>query len=113
VTREGVEPRRKAKRSKRREEPREPERQAPPPFARDYPAHPELDRLVGAFTQGNYAAVRTGAEALATRSKDEAVQHAARDLRRRLDPEPTAIYLWGLGVGLSILLYVYYVMHAH
>lgn len=82
------------------------------PFARSYPSDPELTRLLAFFIQGNYAAVRAGAEKLARESRDEAVAAAARDLRRRLDPEPTAIFLWAIGVALCLFLFGYYAFYA-
>ena len=81
---------------------------ARPRFAKGYPASAELDRLVDAFSAGNFALVRSEAPALADEAEDEAVRTAARDLRRRISPEPTAVYLWALGVALVLLLYGYY-----
>ena len=80
-----------------------------PPFAADYPRHDALDRLLVAFEAGNYAFVREQAPRLATSEADENVRNAAKDLRRRVDPEPTAIYLWALGVALVLVLYLFYV----
>jgi hypothetical protein len=64
-----------------------------PAFAADFPSDPALDDLVQAFEQGNYARVRREAPTLAKRTDRPAVRRAARVLRRRLDPDPIAIYL--------------------
>ena len=45
--------------------------------------------------------------------EDEPVKRAATDLRRRIDPAPTSIFLWALGVALLVFLYGFYVSHAH
>ncbi len=87
-------------------------RAARPPFAARYPRDARLDHLVEAFEAGNFALVRTDAEALARSADDDDVRSAARDLRRRLDPEPTTVYLWALGVALLVFLFGYYLSHA-
>ena len=84
---------------------------ARPRFAKGFPSNAELDRLVDAFSAGNFALVRREAPALADKAEDEAVRDAARELRRRISPEPTAVYLWALGVALVLMLYGYYVMN--
>lgn len=80
-----------------------------PAFAADYPRHEGLDQLLVAFEAGNYAFVREHAPRLAEADVAENVRNAAKDLRRRIDPEPTAAYLWALGVALVLLLYMFYV----
>lgn len=84
-----------------------------PPFAANYPRTPEMDRLLAAFRAGDYAYVRREAPAVAERSDDEGVKRAALDLRRRLEPEPVALYLLGLGVALLLALYGYYLQQSH
>jgi hypothetical protein len=84
-----------------------------PVFARSYPSDPEVDRLLQAFEAGNYGLVRTDATALADRTEDEAVRDAALDLRRRIEPTPTSVYLWAIGVGLVVFLFGYYLMQSH
>ena len=64
-----------------------------PKFTESFPKDAELDRLVDAFTRGNHRLVRDEAEALAKRANDPAVAAAARELRRRLDPDPIAYVL--------------------
>lgn len=96
------------------EAPREPVASVEGPvFVRSFPADPELDRLVAAFVAGDYGTVRAGAEKLAASTKDEAVRRAAKELRRRLDPDPLAKLLV---VGAMILLAVlaaYYGANPH
>jgi hypothetical protein len=85
-----------------------------PPFARSYPRDATLDALVKAFEEGNFAAVREGAPALIEGADvDEDVKRAAGDLRRRINPAPTSVYLWALGVCLLAFLYAYYLSHGH
>ena len=64
-----------------------------PAFASEFPSDPELDRLVDRFARGDHAAVRAGAEALASRTDDPAVAAAARALRARLEPDRLAYVL--------------------
>jgi hypothetical protein len=59
-----------------------------PEFVRGFPDDPELAILVEAFERGNYRFVRREAEALAERTSSRAVREAARELRRRVDPDP-------------------------
>jgi hypothetical protein len=66
-----------------------------PPFARRFPRDAELDRLVALFARGNHAAVRVGARALAAKTTDRRVAAAARELSRRLSPDPIASVLLG------------------
>jgi len=72
-----------------------------PPFARDFPDHPELRRLVTAFELGRHDVVREGAPRLAESTDDPEVARAARELRRRLDADPLAVKLL---VGAFVLL---------
>lgn len=65
-----------------------------PPFARDYPADPRLDRLLALLSRGNHRAVRAGADALLG-DEDPAVVAAAKDLQSRLAPDPLAPVLLG------------------
>jgi len=69
-----------------------------PPFARWYPRDPELDRLLSAFLDGNNALVFEKAPELARSAEDPEVARAARDLHRRLHPDPLALAMLG-GTG--------------
>lgn len=83
-----------------------------PAFARDFPEDEELTRLVLAFTRGDYAAVREGAPRLAERSEDEAVKAAARTLRERIEPDPSAKLLFVFAFALLAFLSGWWVTHS-
>ncbi len=83
-----------------------------PAFAKDFPAHPELDELVEAFARGDFRAVGAEAEALAKRTDDEAVAAAARTLLERTRPDPRAKYLFVLAGGLLAFLTIYWVVES-
>lgn len=88
------------------------ERDERPAFARAYPPDPRLDDLVVAFARGNFRRVREEALPLAESADDPRVAEAARDLRRRIDPAPGALYLIALGVALLAYLFLHYRAHA-
>jgi hypothetical protein len=78
-----------------------------PKFLLDYPEDPALDRLIMAFESGNYAYVRREAEGVAKGASDPAVRDAARELRRRIDPDPLAKYLLALAAMLLLYLVIW------
>jgi hypothetical protein len=82
-----------------------------PRFLLAFPEDPALARLAAAFEAGNYALVRTEAEALAERTENPAVRDAALELRRRIDPDPLAKYL--LALTLALLLSLAYFAYHH
>jgi hypothetical protein len=82
-----------------------------PTFAKDFPRVRELDALVDAFAQGNYARVRAEAPALEAASNEEAVKRAARTLVERTDPDPLAIALLGLTALLLLILSAWWIAH--
>ena len=84
-----------------------------PAFARSWPRDAGLDALVSAFEAGNYALVRREAPALAERTGDDAVRRAARELRRRLDPDPVAVYMLMAAAALLVFLAGWYLLHPH
>lgn len=84
-----------------------------PAFAERFPRHPELDALVRAFEEGDYARVRVEAPKLAERVEDAAVAEAARELRKRLDPDPLAYVLFGLTTALLVFLVGWFYWHQH
>lgn len=90
-----------------------PERAVIPAFARNFPKDAELDALVAAFEQGNYARVRKEAPALAKSTRSPAVRKAARELSRRIDPDPIAVYLLAAASLLLLFLAVWYWTHPH
>ena len=75
-----------------------------PRFLLKFPDDPELQRLARAFEAGNYEAVREGAGKLAESTADPIVSAAAKELRRRIDPDPLMKYL--LWVSLALFLFV-------
>jgi anti-sigma factor RsiW len=82
-----------------------------PAFARSFPRDPELDALVAAFVRGDYARVRSDAPELARKTDDVEIRDAARQLRRRVDPDPMALLLVGLAALLLLVLSGYYWTH--
>jgi hypothetical protein len=84
-----------------------------PAFARGWPHDEALDALVAAFDAGDYARVRREAPDLARRTGDDAVRRAALELRRRLDPDPIAVYMLLAAAGLLAFLAGWYWLHPH
>jgi len=75
-----------------------------PRFLQAFPDNPELVELVRAFEAGNYARVRREAPALAQRTSDARVRAAARELRRRIDPDPALRYILIAALALLVVL---------
>jgi len=71
-----------------------------PVFLLEFPEDPELEQLIEAFEEGNFARVRREAPELARRTTDETVRRAALELRRRIDPDPMLLVLLALSVAL-------------
>ena len=84
-----------------------------PAFAHKFPKDAELDKLVAAFEAGDYARVRREGPVLARKTEDDAVRRAARELVRRLDPDPLAVYMLMAAVGLLVFLAGWYWLHPH
>ena len=108
-----------------------------PGFARSFPNHPAVEHLVLAFEQGNYASVREGAKKLLERSSEgaskdakkkgdelphplppspeerDAIRSAARELLRRTEPDPLAVYMILGAVALLAFLSIWYWSHPH
>jgi hypothetical protein len=84
--------------------PTEPPRPASPrpPFAAGYPDDARLDRALELLRVGNYRAMRALVEPLTLGDGEPAVAAAARDLVRRISPDPIAFVL--LGVTALLLL---------
>lgn len=72
-------------------------------FLADLPDHPELQKLADAFERGNYAFVRRQAPVLIEQVDDDAVRNAARDLLKRIEPDPLAKYLLALAILLLVI----------
>lgn len=84
-----------------------------PAFALGFPADPELDTLIAAFEQGDYARVRREAPALVQSTESAAVRKAARELLKRLEPDPIAVYLLAGAALLLTFLAFWYWTHPH
>jgi hypothetical protein len=81
------------------------------PFARQYPRTPEIDRLLRAFENGDYAKVRLDAPRVAANATDPREASAARELQRRTLPDPTALYLMALTLALLVFLSAWFFLH--
>jgi hypothetical protein len=85
-----------------------------PLFLLDFPEHPELEELIRAFEQGNFALVRRKAPELARKVDDDAVRAAALELRRRIDPDPLLRYMLLISIALlAFLIFYAYFLHGH
>lgn len=85
-----------------------------PAFAANFPDDPRLQELVDCFERGQYNVVRKQAETLARETHDSRVAEAARELRRRLDPDPLAVKLLLASVALLVVLTLWaYSQHLH
>jgi hypothetical protein len=84
-----------------------------PAFARAWPRDTALDRLVAAFEAGDYARVRREAPRLARRTESDTVRRAARELGRRLDPDPVAVYMLMAAAALLVFLAGWYWLHPY
>lgn len=73
-----------------------------PRFLLEFPADPALQQLVRAFEAGNYRAVREGAAKLAESTDDPIVRAAARELAKRIEPDPLMKYLLFVALGLFV-----------
>jgi hypothetical protein len=84
-----------------------------PRFAKEFPRETELDRLVIAFTYGDYGTVREGAPRLAKATEDDAVKAAAERLLAATIPDPTSKVLFLLTAALLAFLTIYWMTHDH
>lgn len=64
-----------------------------PAFLLAFPEDPELEVLIRAFEDGDFAEVRRQAPELARRTSDAAVRRAALELRQRIDPDPLLVVM--------------------
>lgn len=75
-----------------------------PRFLLRFPRDPKLDELVRAFEAGDYATVRAQAPILARQSTRAKVRAAARELLRRIEPDPLLKYVFLLLAALLLYL---------
>lgn len=78
-----------------------------PRFLLEFPNDPALQQLVSAFEAGNYHAVREGSAKLAESTADPIVRAAARELARRIEPDPLMKYLLFVALGLFVFVVWY------
>src|SRR5258708_28661660 len=88
-------------------------RNARPTFAEAFPRTAELDALVDAFAEGDYARVRRDAPGLAAKSEDEAVKAAALELVARTKADPLAVWLLVLTGALLVFLSAWWIAKGH
>jgi hypothetical protein len=85
-----------------------------PAFARSFPRDDDaLTALLAAFEAGDYARVRREAPLLADKTERDDVRRAAREIRRRLDPDPLAVYMLMAAAALLVFLAGWYWLHPH
>jgi hypothetical protein len=84
-----------------------------PGFAKDYPHHPDLDAVVEAFGQGDYAKVRALAPSVERASSDPAVRAAARELADRTNPDRVALLLFAMAALLLAVIGSWWLGHGH
>jgi len=84
-----------------------------PAFALAYPEDATLDELVLLFEQGRYHDVRERAHKLVHATDRDDVRAAARDLLKRLDPDPLARWLIIGALVLLVFLSGWYWTHPH
>jgi hypothetical protein len=78
-----------------------------PRFLLEFPNDPALQQLVSAFEAGNYRAVREGSAKLSASTEDPIVRAAARELSRRIEPDPLMKYLLFVALGLFVFVVWY------
>jgi len=78
-----------------------------PRFLLEFPNDPTLQQLVSAFEAGNYQAVREGSAKLIASSEDPIVRASARELARRIEPDPLMKYLLFVALGLFVFVVWY------
>lgn len=73
------------------------------PFTHSFPDDSALKQLVVAFEQGRYDVTRKLAQDIIERSQDRRVRQSAKEVLRRLQPDPLAVKLF-VAVGLLLVL---------
>jgi len=98
-------------RKKRKKKKASARREGVPAFAARFPRDKDLDALLVAFDQGNYARVREDAARLAKNTEDDAVRRAAEELLRRIEPDPLAKYMLLAACALLAFFTLWYYTH--
>ena len=83
----------------------------PPAFTRDFPREAQLDALVRAFVDGDYARVRRDAPGIAKTAERDDVRLAARALLDRTQADPLMVWLLVLTGVLLLTLSLYWWTH--
>ena len=81
---------------------------ARPSFAATYPETERVGAMLSAFGRGNYRDARRMAASILKESEDASERAAAQDLKRRMAPSPTAIYILLISAGLLAYVTVHY-----
>ena len=84
-----------------------------PAFTAGWPRDAALEDLVEAFARGDHRRVREEAPRLAERAVDDEVRRCARELRARIDPDPTGKALIVIAAVLLAFLAWWYLFHSH
>ncbi|MBK8254561.1 MAG: hypothetical protein IPK82_18075 [Polyangiaceae bacterium] len=85
-----------------------------PVFARTFPKEPRLDRALAFFNAGNYQSARREAQALLKDETENAeLRSSARELLRRMEPDPLAKALVAIAFVLLVVLAGYYWTQPH
>lgn len=84
-----------------------------PAFTAGWPRDAALEALVEAFARGDHRHVREEAPRLAERAVDDEVRRCARELRARIDPDPTGKVLIVIAAVLLAFLAWWYLFHSH
>lgn len=83
-------------------------------FLEDLPDVPELRPLIDAFTEGNYARLRSLERDLRSTSTDPELLALARELVERTEPDPLAKKLLGLAILFFLFIAAWvYLHHVH
>lgn len=84
-----------------------------PIFADNFPSDDKLNELVLAFERGDYALVREGGRRILDErpARPNDVRSATRELLRRIDPDPIAVYLLAGAALLLVFLSLWYWTH--
>ena len=84
-----------------------------PHFLLRFPVDAALEELIDAFERGNYKKVRELSPGLIARSERAEVQAAARELLRRIEPDPLLKFILFASMALfvAVVAYVYYAHH--
>ena len=92
----------------------EPPRSDVPAFALAYPLDDEdLEEIARLFEQGHYGDVRERAMKLVHQTERDEVRRAARDVLKRLEPDPVAKYLIAGAAVLLVFLAGWFWTHPH